>query len=77
MDVVTPTGSSGTSWGLKDRLGRPLGAIDQDPEKLFQITPAAGALRSVPRTHPTLDQAMTAIAKHMQGACTLDSQDWD
>ncbi|GJE13842.1 MULTISPECIES: hypothetical protein [Methylobacterium] len=78
MDVVvTPTGSDGTSWSLKDRLGRQLGAIDQDQEELFQITPSAGGLTSVPRTHPTLDQAMTAIAKHMHGECTLDSQDWD
>ena len=79
MDVVvTPTGSKGTSWSLKDRLSRQLGTIEQDDEKLFQIIPdARGALNTVPRTHPTLDTAMTAIAKHMQGTCTLDSQDWD
>lgn len=78
MDVVvTPTGPTGTSWSLKDRLGRQLGAIDQDQEELFQITPSAGGLTSVPRTHLTLDHAMTAIAKHMHGECTLDSQDWD
>ncbi|TXM66283.1 hypothetical protein FV226_23705 [Methylobacterium sp. WL12] len=76
--VVTPTGSRGTSWSLTDRLSRQLGTIEQDAEELFQITPEArGALNTVPRTHPTLDTAMTAIAKHMQGACTLDSQDWD
>jgi hypothetical protein len=78
MDVVvTPTGSNGTSWDLKDRLGRSLGAIEQDGEMLFQITPEPnGALKSVPRTHPTLDAAMTAIASRMQGGCVLDSRDW-
>jgi hypothetical protein len=79
MDVVvTPTGSEGTSWSLKDRLGRSLGAIQQDDEELFQIAPTlGGGLTSVSRTHPTLDKAMTAIAKHMHGECTLDSQDWN
>lgn len=78
MDVVvTPVGSNRTTWSLKDRLGRQLGAIEQDGEALFQILAATGGLSSVPLTHPTLDDAMTAIAKHMHGACTLDSQDWD
>ncbi|MCJ2063044.1 hypothetical protein MKK63_10020 [Methylobacterium sp. J-088] len=79
MDVVvTPTGSEGNSWTLKDRLGRVLGAVDQDDEELFQITPdPLGTLKSVPRTHATLDKAMTAIAKHTHGECTLESQDWD
>lgn len=75
--VVKPTGSEGTSWSLKDRLGRVLGAIEQDAEGLFQITPEpTGTLKSVPRTHPTLDKAMTAVAGHMHGECALDSQDW-
>jgi hypothetical protein len=79
MDVVvTPTGSTGTSWSLKDRLGRPLGAIKQDGEGLFQISHTVGSgLTSVPFTHTSLGQAMTAIAKHMHGECTLDSGDWD
>lgn len=78
MDVVvTPTGTSGTSWGLKDRLGRSLGAIEQDVGGVFHIAPDPdSALKSVPRTHPTLDAAMTAIASRMQGGCALDSQDW-
>ncbi|MCJ2056763.1 hypothetical protein MKL09_09365 [Methylobacterium sp. J-048] len=77
MDVVvTPTGSKGTSWRLNDRLDRPLGAIDQDQEEVFKITPAAGGLISIQRTHPTLNDAMTAIANHLHGECTLDSQDW-
>ncbi|GJE14468.1 hypothetical protein FOHLNKBM_5543 [Methylobacterium longum] len=79
MDVVvTPTGAEGTSWNLKDRLGRPLGTIGQDKNELFEITPdPLSGLMRVPHTHPSLGEAMTAIAKHMQGECTLDSQDWD
>ncbi|MHC2109265.1 hypothetical protein [Methylobacterium sp. CM6246] len=75
--VVTPTGTNGTSWGLKDRLGRSLGAIEQDVGGLFQIVPDPNSnLKSVTRTHPTLSDAMTAIASRMQGECALDSQDW-
>jgi hypothetical protein len=77
MDVVvTPSGSGSPSWSLKDRLGRPLGGIKQDTEGLFQIshTPG-GSLTSIPCTHNSLREAMTAIAKHMHGACTLDGGD--
>ena len=80
MDVVvTPTGSAGTSWNLKDRLGRPLGAIEMSGLATgFEIKPEpSGGLRAVPTFHATLDEAMTAIAKHIHGECTLDSQDWD
>ncbi|MCJ2014741.1 hypothetical protein [Methylobacterium sp. J-076] len=80
MDVVvTPAGSEGTVWNLKDRLGRRLGTIDHsDQEAGFRITPeATGSLNPIQRLHATLDEAMTAIAKHMHGECTLDSQDWD
>ncbi|MGT2482307.1 hypothetical protein ACU4GR_33540 (plasmid) [Methylobacterium oryzae CBMB20] len=80
MDVVvTPTGSAGTSWSLKDRLGRPLGAIELSGLATgFEIKPElSGGLRAVPTFHATLNDAMTAIARHMQGECTLDSQDWD
>ncbi len=80
MDVVvTPTGSEGTSWSLKDRLGRPLGDIERSGLATgFEIKPGSNnSLRAVPVFHATLDEAMTAIARHMQGECTLDSQDWD
>lgn len=80
MDVVvTPTGTEGRSWSLKDRLGRPLGAIELSGLATgFEIKPElSGGLQSVPIFHATLNEAMTAIAKHMQGECTLDSQDWD
>ncbi|MET0367380.1 MAG: hypothetical protein ABW058_04350 [Methylobacterium sp.] len=80
MDVVvTPTGSEGASWRLNDRLGRPLGHIEKSGLATgFEIKPGpSGGLRAVPTFHATLDNAMTAIAQHMQGACTLESQDWD
>lgn len=80
MDVVViPTGSEGTSWSLKDRLGRPLGMIERFKHTgMYEITPdPRGGLMTIPRTHLTLDQAMTVIAKHMHEECTLDSQDWD
>jgi hypothetical protein len=80
MDVVLKqTGSEGTSWSLKDRLGRTLGTVQQSKQAAgFEIAPVASStLTSVPKLHATLDEAMTAIAKHMHGECTLDSQDWD
>ncbi len=80
MDVVvTPTGIEGRSWSLKDRLGRSLGVIELSGLATgFEIKPElSGGLRAVPTFHATLNDAMTAIAKHMQGECTLDSQDWD
>lgn len=80
MDVVvTPVGAKGSSWSLKDRLGRPLGTIKRSgkPES-FEISPEPGkSLQFITQRHASLDAAMTAIAKHMQGECTLDSQDWD
>jgi hypothetical protein len=80
MDVVvTPTGSEGTSWSLKDRLGRSIGDIEKSGLATgFEIKPGpSSSLRAVPTFHATLNDAMTAIASHMQGECTLDSQDWD
>lgn len=80
MDVVlTPTGSSGSAWVLADRLGRRLGTVTASPGAIgFQILPeASGLLKGVKREHPSLDAAMSAIADLAQGACTLDSQDWD
>ncbi len=79
MDVVlTPTGSAGDAWSLKDHLGRTLGKITK-PENsdAFEITPdPEGTLRTVKSMHPSLDEAMSAITKVTNGACTLDSQDW-
>ena len=77
MDVVlTPVGTDGTAWSLTDRLRRPLGTVKKGDG--FTIVPAvAGSFLGVEKHHPSLDAAMTAIAKHLGGACSLDSQDWD
>ena len=77
MDVVlTPVGTDGTRWSLTDRLRRPLGMVKKGDG--FTIVPAQGSsLWRISPEHPTLDAAMTAIAKHLGGACSLDSQDWD
>ena len=78
MDVVlTPTGTAGDAWSLKDRLGRSLGTIvkHKDPES-FQITAEPeGTLQTVQSAHPSLQDAMSTIARTANGACSLDSQD--
>ncbi|KAA0107813.1 hypothetical protein CIW48_32425 [Methylobacterium sp. P1-11] len=79
MDVVlTPTGTAGNAWSLNDRLGRTLGEITKSEHSdVFVIMPQPeGTLRTVKSTHASLDEAMSAIAKLTNGACTLDSQDW-
>ena len=77
MDVVlTPVGPDGTRWSLTNRLRRPLGTVEKGDD--FTIVPElAGGLISIEKHHPTLDAAMTAIARHLGGTCSLDSQDWD
>ena len=80
MDVVLkPIRATGKEWSLKDRLGRGLGTITKaDHSDSFEIAPIPdGALRSCKTTHTSLDDAMSAIAKLANGACSLDSQDWD
>lgn len=79
MDVVlTPTGTAGDAWTLKDRLGRSLGKITKpENSEAFQITTEPdGTLRTVQSLHPSLQDAMSAIAKVANGACSLDSLDW-
>ncbi|MCE4226531.1 hypothetical protein HCU64_22570 [Methylobacterium sp. C25] len=77
MDVVlTPIGSQGNAWSLKDRLGRNLGSVKR--ESGFEIEPEpTSKLEGISHRHLTLDAVMTAIEAHMQGACSLDSQHWD
>ncbi|GEP06627.1 hypothetical protein [Methylobacterium oxalidis] len=80
MDViVNPTGSCGTAWSLDDRLGRHLGTIHKSANaSSFVIEPEpASQLRGVALLHASLDEAMSAIAQKMAGACELNSQDWD
>ena len=77
MDVIlTPIAPQGEAWSLKDRLGRNLGVVRKG--KGFEISPEpASKLEGISHHHLTLDAVMTAIAEHMKGACSLDSQDWD
>ena len=79
MDVVlTPTGIHGDAWSLKDRLGRSLGTVKVENSDGFVIAPdASGLLKTIKLVHPSLDEAMSAIAQHANGACNLDSQDRD
>ncbi len=75
MDVIlTPLGSDGIAWSLADRLRRPLGTVEKGDS--FKIVPAQGSsLWRISAEHPTLDAVMNEIAKHANGACSLDSQD--
>ena len=80
MDVVlTPIGSEGLAWSLKDRLGRSLGKVQSSgPSGTFEIMPEDGSrLDGVVRLHASLDATMAAIERYMGGACQIDSQDWD
>jgi hypothetical protein len=77
MDVVlTPIRSRKDAWSLKDRLGRELGRVEQKQNFEIMADPAS-KLHGVRVTHSSLDEAMTAIAARMDGACSLDSQEWD
>ncbi len=72
MDVVVRTvGVRGTEWDLADRLGRPLGKIWKS--RIFEIHPdPRSRLQGVEILHASLNEAMTAIAHHMGGACHLE-----
>ncbi len=79
MDVVvTPAAlkSAGT-WTLSDRLGRPLGTITAVSPSLFVINATRDSRLAGMGTanFPSLDDAMTAIARHMKGECQLSSGD--
>jgi hypothetical protein len=75
MDVVVrPIGVRGTEWDLADRLGRPLGKIWK--ASVFEIYPdPSSRLQGVESLHASLDEAMTAIARHMGGACQLERRE--
>ena len=80
MDVIlTPASPARSEWVLTDRLGRSLGRIHKtDQAETFEIEAKDGtALKGIGVIHPSLDAAMSAIANRMDGACSLDSQDWD
>ena len=76
MDVVvTPAKFVPGVWTLNDRLGRPLGTITEAFPKLFVIHPdrSSGLSKIRIANFPSLDEAMSAIARHMKGECQLSS----
>ena len=80
MDVVlSPVGPKPAEWTLRDRLGRDLGTVNRLPDPvLYKVIAKLGcSLDGVETFHDTLDAVMSAVAKRMNGACSLDSHDWD
>lgn len=79
MDVVvTPAELKPAGiWTLSDRLGRPLGTITEASPFLFVIdAPRDSGLSEMGSDNfPSLNDAMTAIARHMKGECQLSSAD--
>ncbi|WP_114947751.1 hypothetical protein [Microvirga calopogonii] len=79
MDVVVTLASikSAGTWMLSDRLGRPLGTITEASPSLFVVdAPRDSRLAGMATANfPSLDDAMTAIARHMKGECQLSSGD--
>jgi hypothetical protein len=79
MDVmVTPAELKPAGiWRLSDRLGRPLGTITEASPSLFVIDANRDSRLSGMETanFRSLNDAMTAIARHMKGECQLSSDD--
>jgi hypothetical protein len=73
--VVTPAEFKPGTWMLSDRLRRPLGTITEASPSLFVIhaDSNSGLARMATADFPSLDSAMSAIAKHMKGECQLSS----
>ncbi|GLS45554.1 hypothetical protein GCM10007884_35450 [Methylobacterium brachythecii] len=72
--ILSPTGSDGRLWTLKDPLGRSLGTVRRGTN--FEIVvESTGRLNGISHHYKTLDALMTAIANHMKGSCSLGSQD--
>jgi len=71
--VVTPAGFKPGTWMLSDRLRRPLGTITEVSLSLFTIQADgnSGLVGMEAANFPSLDSAMSAIAKHMKGECQL------
>jgi hypothetical protein len=75
--VVTPAKVKPGTWTLNDRLGRPLGTITEASPSLFVVNadPNSGLSRMGTANFPSLNDAMSAIARHMKGECQLSSSD--
>jgi hypothetical protein len=65
------------TWTLSDRLGRPLGTITNISPALFVIHADcnSGLFKMATATFPSLNEAMSAIARHMKGECQLSRGD--
>ena len=78
MDVVVrPAEFKPGTWTLSDRLGRPLGTINEISPSLFIIDADRNSrlFKVATANFPSLDSAMSAIASHMKGECQLSSDD--
>ncbi len=73
--VVTPGELEPGTWMLTDRLGRSLGTVAEASPSLFVLNADRHSELSRMRTtdFPSLNEAMSAIAKHMKGECQLSS----
>ena len=76
MDItVTRAADDPRAWNLTDLLGRPMGRIMQARGPGFMIEPAERAYRimgGVPLgPYTSLEEALTAIEKHLHGVCHL------
>lgn len=75
--VVLPAEFKPGTWTLSDRLGRPLGTITKASPSQFVITanPNSGLCGMASASFLSLDEAMSAIARHMRGECQLSVSD--
>jgi hypothetical protein len=75
--VVRPAEFKPGTWTLSDRLGRPLGTITEVSPPLFVIHAdrTSGLFKMATASFPSLDEAMSAIARYMKGECQLSSSD--
>jgi hypothetical protein len=75
--VVTPAEFKPGTWTLSDRLRRPLGIITEVSPTIFVVNADrnSGLSRMATASFPSLDDAMSAIARHMKGECQLFGSD--
>ena len=76
MDVVvTPAEFQPSTWTLSYRLRRPLGIITEASPSLFVINADgnSGLSKMATANFPSLNDAMSVIARHMKSECQLSS----
>ena len=78
MDIAV-TGTTSNIWSLVDLLGRPLGRIIEERGKGFIIEPDGRGRELMARVnsgaHPSLNEALAEIEKHLHGTCQLTNSD--